>query len=175
MSPEQQKMMELWQEYSTPGKQHEALGKLVGEWDYEVATVMPGMEAKDGGASTCRWLIPDLWVGCESKGTFMGQPHMTFNLFGYDKFKKNIVQAWVDSSSTALNTATGVIVDPTGKVQTTYGTLDEFLTGEHDKPLRVVRTWITDDKYTMDVWDLGIGELGQVVLKFTFTRKKAKG
>ena len=173
-SADQQKMMELWKEYSTPGKHHETLAKLVGEWDYESKVVMPGMESVNKGTTSCRWVIPKLWVGCESLGTFMGQPHTSFNLTGFDNFKKNFILAWVDSTSTALNTASGVVVDPTGKVEVAYGSLDEFLTGEHDKPLRVVRRWLSDDKYTIDVWDLGIGETGQVVLRFTYTRKKEK-
>lgn len=171
-APDPQEMMKLWEKYSTPDEHHEALGRLIGEWDYEARVVLAGMESSDKGTSSCRWVVPDLWVGCENQGTFMGKPYYSFHLNGFDKFKKNWVVATVDSSNSALNVTSGVVVDPSGKVESLYGTIDEFLTGEHDKPIRVVRRWISGDKYELDIWDLGIGETGQVVLKFAFTRKK---
>jgi hypothetical protein len=65
-----------------------------------------------------------------------------------------------------------VVVDPTGKVRVTYGTLDEYLTGEHDKAVKYVMRTLSPDSHVLEVWDLGIGENGAVVLHFTFTRRK---
>jgi hypothetical protein len=99
-------------------------------------------------------------------------PMEGFGMFGFDNVKKKHVATWVDTTSTALISAEGVVVDPSGKTVVCYGSLDEYMTGEHDKAVRHTRKRISDDQWVLEIWDLGIGELGAVVLRETFTRVK---
>jgi hypothetical protein len=39
-----------------------------------------------------------------------------------------------------------------------YGTLDEYLTGEHDKMVKSVWRFVSDDEMRLEVHDLAIGE-----------------
>ena len=71
-------------------------------------------------------------------------------------------------------TMEGVVVDPTGKLQVSYGPMDEWMTGEHDKAVKYVTRTISDDEWIFEIWDLGIGENGKAVVIERFTRKKAK-
>jgi len=175
--PDPEEMVRLWAEYSTPGERHDELGRLVGEWEYAMQVVMPGAaeSAPTPGVAVCEWGVPERVVECNAEGEFMGEPHHRHTLWGFDKFKKKYVAVFSDTSSTAINTAEGVVVDPTGRVLVLYGTLDEFLTGEHDKPVRYVLRWIDGDHYEMDVWDLGIGERGEVVIHMEYARSTEGG
>jgi len=152
---------------------HRALGDLVGEWDVKMEVKMPGIPVTPG-TMTAEWLIPKRWLVMRLKAPgFMGRPdYESVYVTGYDKIKKKFVSMVVDSMGPAMLTMQGVVVDPTGKVGVQYGTLDEYLTGEHDKPFKLVTRTIDDDNFAFEVWDLGIGEQGKPVIVQTFTRKK---
>jgi hypothetical protein len=63
-------------------------------------------------------------------------------------------------------------MDPSGKVLITYGTLDEYLTGEHDKMVKYVWRFDSDDKIVLEIHDLPIGEKNTKVLEIVSTRAK---
>jgi len=73
--------------------------------------------------------------------------------------------------STAMNHAEGMR-DRTGKVLTLYGTMDEPMTGEHDKPVKYVLRVLGPDKHVYEIHDLAIGEPHTMVIEVTYTRKK---
>ncbi len=158
--------------FTAPGKHHRELAYFIGKWDVETRMVMPGMKMPPSkGTAEYKWLIPGRWISSEHKGMMMGTPHQSFSIHGFDNFKKKWVTTWVSTMDTAMNRSEGVIVDPTGKVTAQYGTLDEYLTGEHDKPFKTITRRVTNDKFEVEIWDLGIGEAGAIVIKQTFARK----
>jgi hypothetical protein len=63
-------------------------------------------------------------------------------------------------------------MDPSGKALITYGTIDEYLTGEHDKMVKYVWRFLSEDKIVLEVHDLPIGENNAKVVELTFTRQK---
>ena len=159
--------------WTAPGKYHREMAYFIGHWDVETRIVMPGMKMPPTkGTADYKWLIPGRWISSEVKGMMMGALVTSYTIHGFDNVKKKWVTTWVNSMDTAMNRVEGVIVDPTGKVTAQYGTLDEYLTGEHDKPIKVVTRRLTDDKFEMEIWDLGIGEAGAIVIKQTFSRNK---
>lgn len=105
-------------------------------------------------------------------GQLMGRPYESFSLMGFDNYAKNHISVSVSSMDTAMTMTRGLVVDPTNRVTATYGTLDEYTTGELHKPLKVVMRRASETRHVMEVWDLGIGEAGAKVLEFTFTRRK---
>ena len=52
-----------------------------------------------------------------------------------------------------------------------YGTLDEYLTGEHDKMVKTIWRFISKDEMVMEVHDLHIGEKNTQVIEIRYTRK----
>ena len=161
-------MMKKMAEASALGKHHAELGARLGAWDVDIEVM--GMPSK--GSCECTWLMEGRFLQERLKGSMMGAPMETVSIQGWDNVKKKFTYVALNSMETAIRTAEGVVVDPTGKVQVSYGTLDEYLTGEHDKPVKYVHRTLGPDKRVLEVWDLGIGETGQVVVKFTYTRKK---
>ena len=61
-------------------------------------------------------------------------------------------------------------VDPKTSALLMYGTLDEYLTGEHDKMVKTVTRFLSADKIVMEIHDLAIGEDNTKVLEVTYTR-----
>ena len=165
-------MMEMMRKVSTPGQHHAALAQLVGEWDVEVSLLMPGGAQKSSGRARYEWAVEGLWLTQKLEATLMGMPYQSFAVMGYDNYAKNHVVATVSSADTSLNVARGVVVDPQHKVTSVYGALDEYTTGELNKPFRAVTRIVDNDRHVIEIWDLGIGASGAKVLEFNYTRKK---
>ena len=50
--------------------------------------------------------------------------------------------------------------------------LHEYLSGELNKPFKTVTRTVDDDTHVMELWDLGIGEAGAMVLKPTYRQRR---
>ena len=165
-------MMERAKQFTSPGPEHAWLARFLGEWETEARITMAGSETPgEKGTSRGRWLIEGRWLALEGEGSMMGMPFKTFCILGYDRFKMSYVTACVQSVDTALTTSEGDIDPKTGSLLT-YGTLDEYLTGEHDKMVKYA--WRFPDANTMrlEVHDLPIGETGTKVVEFSYKKKQ---
>lgn len=164
-------MMEKAKHFTQPGKHHEVLKRFLGNWDTQTRFPMPGhdMPAEKGQAEFS-WLMEGRWLKSEMSGTMMGQPIKSFMIMGYDNFKQSYVTSHVSTMDTAMLHSEGDM-DPGGKVLLTYGTLDEYLTGEHDKMVKYVWRFVSDDKIVFEIHDLPIGEKNTMVIEITYTRK----
>jgi len=171
--PDPNAMMELMKKYGSLGKHHKQLEYFIGKWSSETAFDMgAGMVPGGKGEEEFRWQIPGRFLMGQHTGTMMNQPYQSFLVLGFDNFKKKFVSSHGSSMETALRGSEGVVSDPTGKVIVTYGTIDEYLTGEHDKQAKYVWRFLDDDHFHLEVYDLGIGESGKMVVVFKYTRQK---
>lgn len=163
-------MMKRWQEARTPGEQHAELGKLIGDWTYEMTMDMGGQPMKSTGTSRIDWLIEGMWLEHRSMGSMMGMPFEQFAVTGYDNFRKHHVTAAVDNMNTHLLRMEGTR-SPDGKIHY-WGRMDEPMTGELGKMVRTTITHHSDDEWTMEIYDHAIspGEDAKVV-SFHYRRK----
>ena len=165
-------MMAKARKLTQPGESHKLLERFIGTWDTESRITMAGMGGKpDKGVATVSWLFPGRWIRVEGKGSFMGNPMESFYILGYDNFKQSYVSVNVGTIDTAMLTAEGDL-DPGGKALVSYGTLDEYLTGEHDKMVKYVWRFVSEDRLLLEVHDLPIGEKNTQVIEIAFNRKK---
>ena len=150
--------------------EHKALGDLVREWDMELQIV--GMGKKKGTAKI-DWLFEGRWLKLEMKvpGFAPSVALEAFAVMGYDKVKKAHVAMFCNNLDPGMTVMAGPKVEPADQTQVMYGTHDEYLTGELDKPIKYVTRLINKDKWILEVWDLGIGEAGKAVVVETFTRR----
>jgi hypothetical protein len=164
-------MMEKAKRFTQPGEKHQALERFIGTWTTETRFFMAGKPtpAEKGTASTT-WLIPGRWLKSESSGTMMGRAWQSFVLLGYDNFKQSYVMTTVSNMDTAMSHAEGDI-DPATGALIAYGTIDEYLTGEHDKMVRYVWRFPAANRIVLEVHDLPIGEANTKVVEIAFTRK----
>jgi Protein of unknown function (DUF1579) len=167
-------MMANAQKYITPGPEHELLKRFLGDWDTETKFVMPGAPDKpEKGGCRGRWMVEGRWLSVECEGTMMGMPIRMFHTLGYDRFKMSYVTSTVSSFDTAMTHSEGDVDPKTGSI-VSYGTLDEYLTGEHDKMVKYAWRFPDDKTIRLEIHDLPIGETGAQVLEITY-RKKAGG
>jgi hypothetical protein len=164
-------MMKLMAKYAAPGQHHAELGAMVGTWD--VAFKMMGGAPVTGTAETTWWL-KDRFITTRISlpKALMGKDLELVSVLGWDNYKNKWVGTHASNMGTNLIHHEGVVVDPTGKVMVTYGTLDEYLTGEHDKAVKYVTRMLSADSHVLEVWDLAIGENGGIVMQLTLTRRK---
>jgi Protein of unknown function (DUF1579) len=170
---EQQKlkaeMMKKMMEVGRLGQHHKDLAYYLGTWDGEV--VFPGMsETPSKAVGEGAWVLPGRWMGFRVKGTIMGAPSEVYTLFGYDNVKKAHVATTVNSMDTSMIHTQGTVVDPSGKIVSQYGTLDEYLTGEHDKMVKYVWRFVSPTQLVLEVHDLPIGEANTKVVEITFRK-----
>lgn len=165
-----QEMMGKARKYMQPGEHHQQLERFLGKWNTELRMTMMGKQSPpEHGTAEFSWLMPGRWLKMQSNGKMMNMPAQTFQLLGYDNFKQSFVMTSVNSLDTAMTHAEGDM-DPSGKALLLYGTLDEYLTGEHDKMVKYVWRFPSDDQMVLEVHDLPIGEQNTKVLEFQFKR-----
>ena len=165
-------MMKRAQAITSPTENHALLDRFLGSWTTETRFTLAGLpETPEKGTSTISWLIDERWIKMEGKGTLMGMPHHNFVVLGYDNFKHSYRMMSVGNTDTAMLTSEGDL-DPGGKALILYGTLDEYLTGEHDKMVKYVWRFVSEDRMLLEVHDLPIGEKNTQVIEIAFNRKK---
>ncbi|MEZ5977584.1 MAG: DUF1579 family protein [Planctomycetota bacterium] len=186
-----EQMAEMWAaaaKYINPGEHHALLAELIGEWDVESRMFMgPQGGPPSAGKAVTRWKIEGRWLESDFDGTLMGMPLRDVQWLGYDNMKQSYVMTRINGFDTAMNHAEGDMT-PGGDALILYGTLDEYLTGEHDKMVKYVyrfsgehevdaegnptAAWKSIDRIVLEVHDLPIGEVNTKVLEFTYTRRK---
>jgi hypothetical protein len=156
------KEMEKAKKWMEPGKNHDVLKKFIGSWTTSTRFFF-GDKASPAAAGTAEgdWLMEGRWVRFEARGAFMGKALHSYAIVGYDNFKQSFAMVRTEGD-----------LDQSGKSLITYGTLDEYLTGEHDKAIKVAWRFESDDKFTMEIHDFAIGESGTKVIEVVHTRKK---
>jgi len=160
--------MEAMAKYTKPGDEHKLLDRFLGTWD--TSMTITGMPMSLPGKTTFRKLLDGYFIiGEGSTPIPMMGDSKTVTILGYDKFKLSYVSAMMSTMDTALRTAEGDLTRD-GKSLLIYGTLDEYLTGEHDKMVKYAWRFPSDDKLVLEVHDLPIGEENTKVVEVVFTR-----
>jgi Protein of unknown function (DUF1579) len=156
--------------FMEPGKDHKLLERFLGKWNTETRFFMGGRSTPpEKGTAESSWLIKDRWLKLEWNGTFMRQPHQGFMILGYDNFRHSYVTTAVTNMDTAMLHTEGR-TDQGGKVLLTYGTLDEYLTGEIAKMVKNIWRFPSEDKMVLEIHDLAIGEQNTKVVEITYTK-----
>lgn len=102
-----------------PGKEHEFLKQLEGEWESTAKFVMaPGQEPMvSKGVETCRLIAGGLFLIIDTDAEMMGGKFVGHGTLGYDVLKKKYTGSWIDSTATGVYLVEGT-VDEKGKVFT---------------------------------------------------------
>jgi len=156
-----------------PNRFHKRLERFLGDWDVELRIwMMPGAEPMvSKGSAQWTWLYPGKWIQGDSDVSMMGMQVRSRTVMGYDNFKRKYVSSVVNSLETALRSFEGNF----GKDENSlylYGSVDEYMTGEHDKTAASVFRFDGADRFTMEVHDLAIGLENARVFEMVMTRRK---
>jgi hypothetical protein len=165
--------MARWMGTFKPGPAHARLKEILGNYEVTLRMRMdpskPPAESK--GTAEISWLVEGKWLLWKSSIDMFGQKVNSTTLVGYDNFKERYVTAKVDSLQTTLDTSSGHF-DQSGDNLILWGTIDEPMTPEQDKLVRYIYRGFGQDKWTLEVHDMMIGESNTKVLEFEYARKK---
>ncbi len=178
-TPSMEEMMAKYKELNALGPQHKDMAKAVGKYDtlsrMWMAPGAPTIESKgtaefelvlDGRYLRQKYHCPGMDMGMGKPEPFEGM-----GLEGYDNFRKQYVSTWVDSMSTGIMYMTGT-PDETGKIITYTGKTDDPVTGQKDKPFRMVLRKITDDKVIFEAYDRTPEGQEFKTMEIEYTRQK---
>ena len=163
--------MAEWEKIGKPGKEHERLKPLAGEFEADVKMWMaPGQPAQTSkGKEKSEMVLDGRFLQSHYEGQMMGKPFRGQMLFGYDNQKKKYVATWVDSTMTGIMMAEGT-ADDAGKVFTLHSEMTEP-DGKKQKVKQV--TTIVDDKTHTYQMMIKLPDGGEFkVLEITYKRVK---
>jgi hypothetical protein len=109
----------------------------------------------------------------EFTGDMMGKKFTGISLLGYDKFNQKFVNLWIDDMGTGMFTSEGTC-DHANKVMTLHGKMDDPMTGEKGKPMKMVTRVISPDKQVFEMHDVGLGDKSKV-MEITYVRSGTGG
>lgn len=163
--------MKKYEAASTPGAAHKALEPLAGEWNIVNRMWMspdaPPTETK--GKTKTSWIFGGRFLQDDFEGEFMGKPFKGIGFTGYDNLKKKYTNFWIDEGGTGMFTCMGK-VSKDGKTFTFTGKMDDPMTGELNKPLKIVIKIKSHDQHTFEMFDLSGGK-SKKCMEMVYTRK----
>lgn len=171
--PDQAEMMRRWQEYMTPGEEHEAFARMAGTWTMKSEIWMqgPGTEASvSTGTAVFSMDMDGRYLVQRVEATMMGMPFRGVGYTGYDNFKKKYVSTWLDNMGTGISTMEGTR-SADGKSIVLWGVMDEPVTGEKDKKVKYVTTFVDENTHVFEVYDVTTYGEKAPVMRHTYKRK----
>lgn len=98
-------------EASTPGKEHEVLKQLAGNWSHESKFWMDpaGSPEVSKGKAVFKSIYGGRYLSSTYKGTAMGQPFEGQGIIGFDNVGKKFFSTWIDSMNTMFMISEGSI------------------------------------------------------------------
>lgn len=173
MNEQEMAMMQEYMKIASPSEHHKRLEPFVGKWNAVSKVYMggPGSQPMESTGTTERkWVLGGRFVMEEHKGQMMGMPHEGIGMIGYDNYRNMYTGSWCDNMGTHILAFKGM-ADPTGKVFTYYGDMDEATMKVVGRTVKYVTKLIDNDKHTFEIYDLHAGDNYKVV-EITFTRVK---
>jgi len=106
---------EYVEKFGAPGPEHKLLQPLVGTWRAEVKVWMDPDQSPQVSEGTLvrKSILDGRFIHEDYQGKMLDKPFQGFGTMGYDRAKRKYVTAWIDSISTALESAQGVFDEAT--------------------------------------------------------------
>ena len=151
---------------AAPNENHKFLEKFVGKW--ETSSTVFGSEPDKGNAKA-EMILGGRFLEMSYQGNFVGLALKGKLTLGFDNYKNKYTAVFLDNLSTSIMTAEGML-DQTGKVLSLWGTMDEWMTDEHDKPVMYRYTFLNELQIDFEVHDLSIVNGETLVIKVIYTK-----
>ena len=151
----QEEMMKTWMAVATPGKPHEFLKTLEGNYTTVTRVWMdpkaPPMQSE--GKAVFKMVLGGRFLQQDFAGTMMERPMAGMGLIGYDNHRHQYTGIWTDTFNTTILTMTGGISQD-GKTITQFGTMDEPTTRQIGKMVKWVTRVESDSKMFFESWEV---------------------
>lgn len=157
-------MMAAWTAAMTPGPEHAAMADMVGTWKTTMKMWWdPSAEPMTStGTSEITWLMEGRYVQEDLRGEIMGMPYHGHMIMGYDNIRKQYTGIWCDNMGTGISTSRGRMTED-GMRTVMYAEMDEPMTGEIGKLVRIDTEKLDDDTAVMRMYEVMYGDPFQVM------------
>ena len=159
------RMQQLGEELATPAAEHDFLAQMAGEWN--TSTSVLDMDPSIGSASYTM-IFGNRFLDGMHNGSVTNIPFEGRLTIGFDTYKHKFTASFIDNLGTSMRSAEGLL-DKTGKVLSLWGTMDEWMTDEHDKPVLYRYSILDKDHFTFEVHDLSLVR-STLVIKVSYER-----
>ena len=163
-------LVDRWVQYAMPGKHHQLLGKMAGNWNMAVKYRMDSASPVVESQGTCqrKWILGKRFLLEEFDGGSLALPFQGLAIYGYDAFEQKYTSAWVDTTNTAITTSLGTCRDGCDEIA---------FTGRHGdpwsgtkRPSRGVTRFVSDDEHVLELYEPGTDGKEFNVLEIRYTR-----
>lgn len=165
-------MMKAWQEYMTPGDMHKVLASFEGDWTTDGKMWMDpnGQPMTSTGSASYKMTLGGRYQESSFKGEMMGQQFEGKGMMGYDNFKKQFENTWVDNMGTGIMKTEGKY-DAATKTFTMSGNMVDPMTGKQCT-IRETLKLVDNDTHVMTMYNSIGGAPEYKTMELTFKRKK---
>ena len=169
---DENKAMENWMKYSTPGLPHHFLAKQKGDWDVAVKMWMqPGAPPSESEwMAHGKMILGGRYLQIQYKGMMMGMQYEAITTTAFDNHLKSFITSWIDNMGTGVYQGRGIL-DSTGKVLTETGEMYDPMMG-HNMDMKTVTTLTSRDHFTVVMFHSIPGSEEMKSMEMVFTRKK---
>jgi len=163
------RMQKLGEELATPNEHHTFLGKFAGSWSTKTSMMDLPVEM---GSATHEMILGDRFLEGSYEGTLVGIAFEGRMLLGYDNYKHKYAVTYVDNLGTSMQMGEGLL-NQAGNILSLWGTMDEWMTDEHDKPVMYRYQLIDNDHFVFEVHDLAIVDGDTLVIEVQYERMQS--
>jgi len=129
-----EEQMKVWMDYLTPGKVHEKMQKMTGEWKTTTKFWMaPDTEPMvSEGTAKCEMILGGRYSLTKHFGTSFGMPMEGWSIEGYDKASEEFTSIWIDNLGTGTAIFKGKLSDD-GKTINYTGQMVDPMTKQYNE------------------------------------------
>ena len=163
--------MQKWMEYMTPGKEHQELASMDGDWVYTSKMWMDpsAPPTESSGTASCEMLMGGRYSRMTVKGNIMGMDFTGESITAFDNAKKIWISTWIDNFGTGILYMEGKYDEATKKVIYRGKAVDP-MTGMDEEMVETIRM-IDADTYEMEMFNVKDGKEVRN-MQLVYTRKK---
>jgi hypothetical protein len=169
-NPVENKAMENWTKYSTPGQPHQFLAKQKGDWGVAVKMWMqPGAPPNESEwMAHGKMILGGRYLQMQYHGMMMGMHFEAITISAFDNHLKAFITTWLDNMGTGVYQGRGIL-DDAGKVLTETGEMYDAMMG-HNMNMKTVTTHSSNDRFTVVMYHSMPGAKEFKSMEMVFTR-----
>jgi len=140
-----------WLKFCQPCVQHDILNRMAGRWHTEVRSwetpdSEPGVTE---GRAVYQWNLGGRFLRGDLKAYVMGQEVEVIHYLGFDNYRGEFEDVWMDNRSNAMQRAKGRFDEEMNGIVFS-GTADDFTTDRKDLPFRWIIRFVDDDTMVLE-------------------------
>ena len=163
--PSAEKIQKAFEAFAKPGKPHQQLKRLVGQWNTVSKSYPENPDLPAEGKATFRMIMGGRYIQQRFQGEYAGKKFTGMGISGYDNASKKYVGIWIDNMGTGILRTEGEYDVKTHKM-VEIGTSSSPL---GPMKMKMVSDYVSNDKFVFTMFMVTpAGE--QKMMEIVYTR-----